>query len=284
MNNKYFDTWEFKKALANLDFNPFESVVKLENYLSKYPKDYSMRAYYSYSLITVGEFNKARKILEQLEKEAFKDPQFVRQTDKVESLRKNIIFNKMRFLSYIEKYDDLYNFYLNNKKRIIDMDINEVAFYSCIKAGKLDPNVRENHRYLFRQILEYKESDFLDHIQKHLADYNAGLEEPNKNIFSSKFPLDKVLKEIEKHFDSMKALYTGFFEDTYIFKYDACGRADDRLVDCFKVVCFHNTKNIITMCPVSNANNLPSKDLNYMVEEKVKMVSQIDKFNKRFKR
>ncbi len=284
MNNKYYDTWEFKQALAKLDVNPFDSVSKLEEYLKKYPRDYSMHAYYAYSLITIGELSRARKTLDYLEREAFKDFHFMKQKDKVEALRRNIIFNKIRFLSYIEKYDDLYNFYLNNKKRIKDMDINDVVFYSCMKAGMLDPNKRKDHRYLFRQILEYKESDFLDHVQKHLADYNVNVEEPNKNVFSSKFPLDKVLEEMRKYFDSSKSLHTVFFEDSYVFKYDACGRADDRLVDYFKVVCFHNTKNIITMCPISNAANLPFIDLNYMVEEKAEKVSRIDRFNKRFKR
>lgn len=282
MSNKYFDEWEFRQALDQLDSNPYDSAIRLEQYVSKYPKDYSMHAYYAYSLITIGQHDKAKAVLDNLEKEAFVDGNFLKQKRKVELVKRNIIFSRIRLLSYTDKYDDLYKFYLSNMKTIKDMDINTMDFYIKMKAGLLDPSKRD-HGYLFRQIVEYKESDFLDHVQKHLSEFNAGKEEPNKNIFSSEFPFEKVLEEIKKHFLSSPRLNTGFFEDSYIFKYDGCGRADDRFVDYFRVICFHNTKNIITMCPVPNMYNVPFIDLNYISEEKPKKISQIDRFNKRFK-
>ena len=78
------------------------------------------------------------------------------------------------------------------------------------------------------------------------------------------------------------------YDDTYIFKYDKCGRVGNRLVDYINVVCFHNTRDIITVLPVNYGENLPHVDLNYMIEDKpqkeIKRVSAVEKFNKRFKR
>ena len=77
----------------------------------------------------------------------------------------------------------------------------------------------------------------------------------------------------------------GFIEDTYIFKYDGCGRDNDRLVDYFKVVTFKNSKDIITMCPSCDCEEFSHVDLNYLndkEEQKVKKISQIDKFYKRY--
>ena len=60
-----------------------------------------------------------------------------------------------------------------------------------------------------------------------------------------------------------------------------------KITDYFKVICFHNTSNFITMLPVAEGEFLPHVDLNYMLSEsnhKVKIKSQIDKFNQRYKR
>ena len=42
---------------------------------------------------------------------------------------------------------------------------------------------------------------FLEHIQKHMADYNQDLENPNEFIFTPDFPMDKVLNEVKTEFE-----------------------------------------------------------------------------------
>ena len=83
---------------------------------------------------------------------------------------------------------------------------------------------------------------------------------------------------------SDKMLYCGFVDNTYVYKYDCCGRVDGKVVDYFKVVCLHGTKNIITMYPIKKDHNLPCVDLNYLKEnaKEIKLTSQIDKFNQRY--
>lgn len=286
MNDRYYDTWEFRQALSYIESNPIEAKAKLEAYLKKYPKDYSMCSYYAGVLITLGKFKKADHVLTYLEVAQKRDFQFSSQRDKLKSLRKNIVFDRLRLLAYLEKYEEMYSYYLRYGKQLEDIDVNDSIFFCKNKLGKLDPNKRDMNSYLYRQIVSYEESDFLEHVKKHLPDYNCDVDEPNKNIFSVDFPINEAIEEVKKYIPSEKRLYMGFIVNSYTFKYDCCGRADNKLVDYFKVVCFHNTNHIITMCPVLDSQNYHYVDLNYMnkKQNERKKESQIDKFNKRFRR
>ena len=92
---------------------------------------------------------------------------------------------------------------------------------------------------------------------------------------------------MKKYIPSDKKLYWGFYDNIYYFKYDGCGRDNTKLVNYIKVVCLDDTNNIITICPVVGSDNMPHIDLNYIKKEepvKVKVKSQIDKFNQRYNR
>lgn len=285
MNEKYFNKWEFQKAISLIETDPYRAKQVLEEYLKEYPKDYSMVTYYISNLITLGLFDDAKLEFDKLENDIRSDKQFLNQKDKINSLKLNCIFVKLKLLSYLEKYDEMYKILKSYPNEIGKLDVNTLSFYCKHQVGKLDKSKKNYNSYLFRQITEYSEEEYKEHIKKHLADYNADLDDPNSNVFNSSFPHEEVLEEIKKYIPSDKRLYSGIFENVYIFKYDCCGRANNKIVDYFKVVCFHNTKNIITVCPVADAQNLPCIDLNYMIKNvKNNKVSQIDKFNKRFKR
>ena len=194
---------------------------------------------------------------------------------------------KLRLLSYQEKYNELYQYCLNHLQEIKDSDLNRTFFYSKKKVGMIDFNRREKNSYIFRQIIKYEESDFLEHIKRHLADYNKDSDEPNACIFSSNFPIEDILKEIKKYIPSDKRLYPSDFDNLYTFKYDGCGKVNNKTTDYFKVICFHNTQDIITFYPATDCEELPYIDLNYLntnKNTKVKRLSQTEKFNQRYKR
>lgn len=260
----------------------------LEEYMKKYPLDYSAYPYYASILITLGDFNEAEKVLDYVEIISNANENFTSKETKVQNLKYNILFSKLKLLSYQEKYDELYKIYLNNSQELYDINLNHnIIFYCKKKLGMLSLNSINTNSYILSQITNYDESLFLEHIKKHLADYNKDINEPNKNIFAYDFPIDKVLSEVKKHICSSKKLYPGFFEDLYTFKYNECGRDNNKITDYFKVICFHNTNDFITMLPVTEGENLPYIDLNYMIPEntpKTKIKSQIDKFNQRYKR
>lgn len=289
MNNKYFDRWEFQQAFSLMETNPVEANLKFEEYLKKYPKDYAIYSYYVSNLITIGELDKAEKVLNYMEKSSKTDKQFNSQINKVKRLEENIVFSKLRLMACQEKYEEILGFCQMYPQEIKKLELGGFMLFCKKKTGRLKNATREGNSYIFRQIIDYKESDFLEHIQKHLADYNANLDEPNKYVFASNFPIKQVIEEIKKYIPSDKKLCVGPIENIYIFKYDGCGRDNNKIVNYFKVVCFNNTTDFITICPSAGCENLPCVDLNYLIDNiaqtnKTTRVSQIDKFNLRFRR
>lgn len=286
MNKNHFNVWEFKQVLNLAETDPISARVLYEEYLRKYPEDYSAYPYYCSNLITLGELELAEKVLKYVEKEYMKNDSFNKKY-RIEKFEYNLFFARVKLLSYQEKYEELYKLCVKNISRVVDKSLNSVWFYSKKRTGRLNNEKRDVNSYLFKQIVRYEEKDFLNHIKKHLSEYNENLEIPSATIFEENFPINEVVEEIKKYIPSDKRLFLGFYDDIYYFKYDGCGRVDKRLVNYFKVVCLHNSTDFITMCPVNGNDNLPHIDLNYMIKEdstKVKRMSQIDKFNQRYKK
>lgn len=285
---EFFNKWKFEQIFNLSKTNPYEAKIKYEEYFQEYPKDYTTYPYYSSILILLGEFNEAKKILDYVESKYIRDSNFMKQQDKVEFLKKYVVYDRLKIFCYTKKFKELQNLYYQNFKLLEDFDLGGVLFYCAKQNGKLDLGRREQQSYLFKQMLEYREWEFFEHIKKHLADYNQNDEEVNANVFVPNFPINEIIEEIKTKIPSKKGMHNGFFEDSYIFKYDKCGRDNNKLVDFFKVVCFNDTKDIITMCPVVGYEYAPYIDLNYMKKKdefvKVKRKSQIDKFNARYKK
>ena len=285
MKKTFFDAWELNQAMDLMDQNPLIANYKLQEYIKKYPKDYSAKICYIATLISLRNLTEAEKELEDLESLLKQDEYLKNKVRKKTKIKLNIISSRLRLLSYQEKYEDLYNFYYKHIMDVKDLEINvnPLIFYCKKKLNMLDPNKRDSNTYIFKQIVRYEEKDFLEHLKKHLTNYDSS---KNAYIFNNDFPIEKILTEIKKYIPSENCLYPYLYADAYIFKYDACGTDKDKVVDYFKVICLHNTSDIITMCPVSGHENWPHIDLNYLNEEKEKpkkrTLSQIDKFNKRY--
>lgn len=286
MKSKYYNEWEFNQALSLHETNPFEAKNKYEEYLKKYPKDYSIYPYYASILIALGNFKSAEKILDYVEQISNKDDRFIKDNNKVNRLKNNILSNRIKLLSYQEKYNELYYFCITHEQELKNIGLKPTIFYSMKMNGKLISDIRDGNSYLFRQIIDYKEEDLLQNIQIHLADYNKDKENRNQNIFSPNFPVEEIIEEIKKYIPSDKRLFFRYFEDQYIFKYNNCGKENNKTVDYIKVICFHNTSNIITMYPAANCQDLPYIDINYLIKEtknpKVRRLTQIEKFNQRY--
>ena len=287
METIYFNKFELNSALTYINSDPKETKLRLEAYIKKYPKDYSAYPYYSSVLVILGRFNDAEKVLKYVSDVLYNDKKIVNKKDKLQLIKGDLIFSKLKLLFYQEKYDEAYNYCLQNFKELTkkDVTVGKLIFYCKKKLGRLEHNKKMPKSYIYRQIVHYEESIFLEHIKKHLADYNVDTDTPNKNIFISSFPLCEVLSEVKKYILSSERLYNGFLEDVYIFKYNNCGRDNNKVTNFFKVVCFHNTNEFITMLPISDGENLPYIDLNYLITDnkpKIQRLSQRDKFNKRY--
>ena len=290
MEEKHFDYWEFHKIYQEIEHDPFNVKIKIENYLHNYPTDYNAYAYYIYALIVTADFDNATKHLRILKEKYKNDANFLKYSNKVDLLKTDILTDEVRLLCHRGEYDKIQKLYMQNKEKLSSLSNSFVLFYCLKQQGRLDVAKREPNGYLFRQIVEYHEDDFLNHIKKHLAEYNKDLDQPNKNIFVPDFPIEEVLQEVKKYIPSCKKTCPGFCDDVYYFKYEECGREDNKLVDYFKVVCFQNTKDMITICPINYGQNMPCVDLSYIREKHIKpqtksnRIGQIEKFNKKYKR
>lgn len=277
MQNKYFDNWEFNKIIPLIETNPYEAKIRFEEYLKKYPKDYIPYPFYISTLISTKDITNAKKMLNYITN--FKH----NKTFTNELFEEHILLIKLKLLLYEDKYDELYLFYKENKEKLEKLNLKNVIFYIKRKNEDYIKSLREPNSYLFRQIIEYQETDFLDHIKKHLQNDNIN---KNTSIFEENFPINEILQEVKKYLPSDTCLFFNFIVDTYIFKYDYCGKDDNKTTNYFKVICFHNTSDIITICPSNNCEYLPYIDLNYLNKEhtstKTKKLSQTEKFNRRF--
>lgn len=144
----------------------------------------------------------------------------------------------------------------------------------------------EINRYLYKQINEYDINDFYDHIKKHLYDCSTEFSEESWDKFFEDFPLKEIINESKKYIPSNKCLYKGFYTSVYVFKFDNCGKVNNKTVDYFKIICLENNSNFITMYPADECKYLPYIDLNYLKQEnelpKIKRLSQIEKFNQKY--
>ncbi len=282
--NKFYDTWEASKVLEMTDEYPYQAVSKIKDYIEKFPKDYYMKVRLVLLLINIGQLDEAQVKFDELEQVIKSDISYLFLDD---VMKKDIFFvnfykAKMRLLVFKDNdYKQAYEIF-NNEWRKFQYD--DDYFYSfeitCRKKfgiEKDDPRV--NSRYLYKQTADYQESEFLSHIEKHLA--NRAYHD-NANIFGVDFPLEKVFAEIKKIVPTDPRIYYGIHEDWYIFKYDSCGRADNQLVDYFKLVALHDSQEFITMLPITNQQGYPYIDLNYLKEEKKEVYpSRVDRFNRR---
>ncbi len=285
---RYFNEQEFQYAIKLLEKNPFLAKERFENYLMKYPKDYYARAYYVILLTRICMFNEAEIEYNAIIKESHEGSFYAYNAKRLNGFRYNMLLAKIKILGAKEKYDELYNLYYENYQLLHDSDRQFISYYCRNHLGLINKNGIESQSYRFNQSINYQEALFRNHINKHLADYNQNIDEPNDSIFATDFPIDKKISEIKKYIPSNKRLFLGYFDDSYYFKYDNCGRINNKLTNYFKVVTFHNTNHFITMCPTNDCEYFPFIDLNELVEEnsevKVKRLSQIDKFNKKFRR
>lgn len=286
MKKLYYDRWDFLQAYGFIHNDPIKSKYLFEEYIKKYPDDYSAQNCYVYLLIVLGNIDEANNYLNNMERSMYYNSKFCNHFDKIEFVNKGIFLNKIRLYAREGEYKELYAYFIRNRQIFDDYDLFVIPFYCKSKLGLIDKN-KDYSSYLYGQIANYSEEKFFNHIEKHTADYNMNLDETNSSIFAPAFSLENTIDEIKKYIPSEKGLGYGFFEDTYVFKYNECGRCKNRLTDYFKVICFHENGNLITMFPSENCDNFPYTDLNYLVKNdkpKVKTLSQIEKFNRKYRR
>ena len=291
MQNMFFGEEEFQYVLNTIERNPLEARDLFIKYLNKYSKDYYARAYYVQLLIRLNMNDLAMQEYNNIVNEVANDKRYTKTKKQNHGFKFVMAVNKMKLLVIQEKYQELYDYITNieNDDLFLSEDMkwkNYLLHYCKVKLGLItEKSILYSYRY--NQVVDYSEELFFDHIRKHEADFNMESDIVNDNIFVPDFPIKEIVNEIKKYIPSENCLRPGYFEDIYFFKYDNCGRVNNKLVNYFTAVAFYNTNHFLTMCPVNSTQNTKAIDLNYMIkkdEPKVKKLSQIDKFNMRYNR
>ena len=274
-----------KNIKKNYDVDPYFTIEMLEQYFLEYPKDLYAYSMYINLLINVGYFDKALKVFENV----WANLQYGKDEYKKESIKRSLIFYKIRILMYSKKYQEAYDL-LNDNYELLKED-NYFTLYSIISfcRKKLGKNIKDEYDdYHLKQICDYSEKRFLEHINKHKMqnDDDIIFNDIKNSKFYSDFPIEKVIYELKKFIPGNKRMYKGFFDYIYYFRYNSCGKNGGIETDYFEVITYGNSNDYITMYPVLGVEKLPINDINYLKEDKTnslkKRLTQIEKFNRKY--
>lgn len=283
--DRYFNCWEYSGSKSIIMSNPLLAAEKFKQYIEKYPKDYFSYISYANVLLTLGNIKEAENVIKLGSDLANENINF-KNSNKYRDFLGNLNFVLLRLFAYNENYTKLYEYCINNPEEIRKKGLISEFLFSKIKCGLIDENDVSKLSYKASQLYNYNEKSFLEHEKKHLKSEDSSYDTNISSVFNIDFPFEKVLKEIKRNINLDNKYFYGFFEDKYFFRYDGCGEAFHKNTDYFEVITIHNTHNILTIYPSLDGKFHNNIDLNYILLEDVptRKLSQIDKFNMRYKR
>ena len=110
MGNKYFNIYEFNKALDNHYDNPYLAKEMYKDYFDKYPKDYTSYPYYISLLISIGELENAEKLFNYIENKVNFDNHFIQDKIKYHYFQYGMFSLKIKLLFQMERYEELLDY------------------------------------------------------------------------------------------------------------------------------------------------------------------------------
>ena len=154
MKNQFFNQWEINKIIEAVNHNPWYTKEKFEEYLKKYPFDYSTYTYYASNLIILGLYNEAEKILNDVENNYIHDELYCHNKNKIRLLKYLITINRLKLYSYREEYDKVLEIYHQNTQALDHTDIGIFMFYCQYKQGLIKDIDIDKVPYIFKQIAQ----------------------------------------------------------------------------------------------------------------------------------
>lgn len=281
MKEKYWDEVELANLKKLYTIDPYSTKECIEEYLLRYPTDYNAIYFYIDILITLKEYCKAYEEIKRVRNIYIKDKRLTYQKRKkiIELAEERLL---IRYYLATNQYDDALDYLEYNKCLKANIEL-ELKIYCYKKLGIKSKNKSISYDSL--QITDYSEERMINEIKTKMNSMIFNPDFPDKKRFINNFPLEKIIETVKAKMTEDNKLCFGYIVDTYVFKYDCCGRVDEKVQDYFKVICYHDTHDIIMMYPSKNSDKLPYVDINYIKEgPKIKSLTQIEKFNRRYKR
>ena len=287
---KYIYNYNYmNNIIKNKTVDEITKIKRIKNYLEQYPYDYPSYCLLASLLVTIGKNDEAQKIIDMIKANVFNNPKFlnIKDDNYIYELKLKVIHTQLRIYLYRFDYNKAYELLKDNELMLMDAKIKEIGLaYSYCSKIQNNSNfiIDSNFNYKKRQLLNYSEKAFFEHIDKHLMNSLENLDSISK--FYDDFDFQKVYNKLKEIIPNNIALHPAFFEDIYYFKYNNCGKLNNKNVNYFTVVAIAGTNNFISMYPTKiNDNNLVI-DLNYLKENeqsRSRKLSQIEKFNQKYK-
>lgn len=268
---------KLRKLYVNKKYSAL--LKKSTEYLTCYPDDVNIRFMKAKALRYFERFNEA-----------------------IDELKINLSIDKkdkhsIVELYYIYYYLNMYNEALELLPQLYEneyMNKQSLAFSEMImkKYLGIDMRVKEERKkqYLYGQIFDYDKNRALEHIKQH-ADENEKMRKETSE-FNSNINIDYLYECVRENLKNSKKVNSEEILEVHYFGISNIGySSNNNISNYLKVVVIPNTNNIISMYPtnsidITNISPLvfDSEKIFIKKEEKVKRISQIDKFNNRFKR
>ncbi len=188
----------------------------------------------------------------------------------------DVIYNNIVCNFKLEKYkevlDTIENLNLNDFTNFQRNDLLRVKIY-C--QHKLNIEILEK-TYLVEQINDYSEEKALEHIiSNHVNSYK-------KSNFYEDIDIYELFEYVKNNLIEDRMVHNNAF-DTYYIDYNKAGYNNDVFYNQIVVICLPNTKKILTMySKLSDELVFDSEEKNQNNKFKVKRLSQIEKFNKKY--
>lgn len=145
--------------------------------------------------------------------------------------------------------------------------------------------------YITSQVTNYTVKEALNHITtNHSIIGDNGEANKEKSYFNDNINLEYLFQIIRSSIKNSKKVNKDEILEVHYFAVANVGVYNDNNCNFIKVIVIPNTNNIITMYPTNsiddgNVSNLEfDGDLLFNKKQKIKTMSQIDKFNKRYGR
>ena len=185
----------------------------------------------------------------------------------------------------LKKYDEA-QYMINIIRDNIDLnyaDQKQIYF----ELGRIDLYIRNASKeiieiddlvYTERQIISYRDDDALRHITKH------HLKNPHTSAFYENIDINEIYEYAKEKIKDEPVIYDSMF-DKYITKYNNIGfnvKNGDN-VNQLAILTLPNTDKIITMYPCDGSESMFNlEEFEPKEKPKVKKLSQIEKFNKKY--
>lgn len=146
----------------------------------------------------------------------------------------------------------------------------------------------EKDSYVKNQILNYNSDLALLHIKKHGTNKeNQVINKDTSSIFND-IDIEYLMEVVKENIKGVKKANLEEVLDIYFFGISNIGRDKDNIINYIKVVVVPNTNNVISIYPTIDIEEKYTYPLNcdhdklFKRERKVKTMSRIDKFNKKY--